>query len=107
MKQVSAEAFGGQLGKIVPRLYRYRFDPSAKTRAAMDQLWRSVVGGNGDGGDFSAREKEVRRWCVCACVCVHMFGGMCADRWVRSWGRDGRGAGAQRRQRITRTRWRG
>eukprot|EP00752_Nemacystus_decipiens_P016287 g14566.t1 len=61
MKQVSAEAFGGQLGKIVPRLYRYRFDPSSKTRAAMDQLWRAVVGGNGDGGDFSAREKEVIR----------------------------------------------
>lgn len=30
----------------------------------MEQLWRAVVGGNGDnggaGGDFSAREKEVR-----------------------------------------------
>ncbi len=59
---MSAEAFGGQLGRIVPRLFRYRFDPSAKTRAAMDQLWRAVVGGGGSGGggDFSAREKEVR-----------------------------------------------
>ncbi|CAN0518376.1 unnamed protein product, partial [Ectocarpus sp. 8 AP-2014] len=43
INQVSAEAFGGQLGRIVPRLFRYRFDPSAKTRAAMDQLWRAVV----------------------------------------------------------------
>ncbi|CAN0278899.1 unnamed protein product, partial [Ectocarpus sp. 13 AM-2016] len=63
INQVSAEAFGGQLGRIVPRLFRYRFDPSAKTRAAMDQLWRAVVGRGGgdddDGGDFSTREKEV------------------------------------------------
>ncbi|CAM9194550.1 unnamed protein product, partial [Ectocarpus sp. 6 AP-2014] len=60
INQVSAEAFGGQLGRIVPRLFRYRFDPSAKTRAAMDQLWRAVVGGGGGdgGGDFSTREKE-------------------------------------------------
>lgn len=58
--QVSAEAFGGQLERIVPRLFRYRFDPSAKTRAAMEQLWRAVVGGGGNGGgDFSTREKEV------------------------------------------------
>lgn len=56
VSQVSAEAFGEQLGRIVPRLFRYRFDPSAKTRSAMEQLWRSVVGG---GGDFSSREKEV------------------------------------------------
>lgn len=54
--QVSAEAFGEQLGRIVPRLFRYRFDPSAKTRSAMEQLWRSVVGG---GSDFSSRENEV------------------------------------------------
>lgn len=64
INQVSAEAFGGQLGRIVPRLFRYRFDPSSKTRAAMDQLWRAVVGGGGGSGeDFSTREKE-----VCGCV---------------------------------------
>ncbi|CAM9494930.1 unnamed protein product [Scytosiphon promiscuus] len=59
INQVSAEAFGGQLERIVPRLFRYRFDPSAKTRAAMEQLWRAVVGGGNSGGDFSTREKEV------------------------------------------------
>ena len=60
---VSAEAFGERLDRIVPRLFRYRFDPSAKTRSAMDQLWRSVVsGGSGGGGDFSAREKKVLCW---------------------------------------------
>lgn len=66
VSQVSAEAFGDQLGRIVPRLFRYRFDPSAKTRSAMEQLWRSVVGGGVSGGDFSSREKE-----VCMCVCVY------------------------------------
>lgn len=64
VSQVSDEgAFGDQLGRIVPRLYRYRYDPSAKTRQAMEQLWRSIVGGanGGVGGvDFSSREKEVR-----------------------------------------------
>lgn len=64
INQVSAEAFGGQLGRIVPRLFRYRFDPSSKTRAAMDQLWRAVIGGGGRSGDFSTREKEVRG-CLC------------------------------------------
>ncbi|CAN0092724.1 unnamed protein product, partial [Hapterophycus canaliculatus] len=58
INQVSAEAFGGQLERIVPRLFRYRFDPSAKTRAAMEQLWRAVVGGGTGSGDFSTREKE-------------------------------------------------
>lgn len=59
VNNVSAEAFGEHLERIVPRLFRYRFDPSAKTRSAMDQLWRSVVGGGIGGGDFSVREKEV------------------------------------------------
>lgn len=59
MNQVSAGAFGAQLDRIVPRLFRYRFDPSAKTRSTMEQLWRSVVAGGG-GGDFSIREQEVR-----------------------------------------------
>lgn len=59
--QVSPGAFGDQLRRIVPRLFRYRFDPSAKTRSAMEQLWRSIVGGGGRGvaADFSIREKEV------------------------------------------------
>lgn len=64
VSRVSDEgAFGDQLGRIVPRLYRYRYDPSVKTREAMEQLWRSIVGGasGGVGGvDFSSREKEVR-----------------------------------------------
>lgn len=58
INQVSAGAFGAQLGRIVPRLFRYRYDPSVKTRSAMEQLWRSVVGGDGVG-DISTREKEV------------------------------------------------
>lgn len=59
VNNASAEAFGKHLDRIVPRLFRYRFDPSAKTRSAMNQLWRSVIGGGSSGGDFSAREKEV------------------------------------------------
>lgn len=59
MSQVSAGAFGEQLDRIVPRLFRYRFDPSTKTRTAMDQLWRSVIGSSGGSdGDFSSKEKE-------------------------------------------------
>lgn len=80
VSQVSDGAFGDQLGRIVPRLFRYRFDPSAKTRSAMEQLWRSVVGGGAGGGDFSSREKEVRVcvwlcvwFCVCGCVCALVF----------------------------------
>lgn len=109
IKQVSAEAFGGQLGRIVPRLFRYRFDPSAKTRAAMDQLWQAVVGGGGgdgaSGGDFSAREKEVRGLCVwvfcrsvCAADCVcGCFAGRCVRPGPAPCGHDGRGgcSGAQ------------
>ena len=82
VNNVSAEAFGKHLDRIVPRLFRYRFDPSAKTRSAMDQLWRSVVGEGSSGGDFSAREKEVTLpeeglffciggffMCYCCCCC--------------------------------------
>ncbi|CAM9704969.1 unnamed protein product, partial [Choristocarpus tenellus] len=66
ISQAAAGALEPQLHRIVPRLYRYRFDPSAKTRAAMDQLWCSVVGGGstsggaeGEGGNLPSREKEI------------------------------------------------
>ncbi|CAM9973433.1 unnamed protein product, partial [Discosporangium mesarthrocarpum] len=66
-----------QLQRIVPRIFRHRYDPSAKTRTAMEQLWRSVISGGGEGGaaantggegareggggekDFSSLEKQV------------------------------------------------
>lgn len=76
--QISDEgAFEDQLARIVPRLYRYRYDPSVKTRQSMEQLWRSIVGGaNGvvGGVDFSSREKEVReaRLSLFPCFAVSM-----------------------------------
>ncbi|CAN0057921.1 unnamed protein product, partial [Phaeothamnion confervicola] len=38
------------LAQLVPRLYRYRHDPSAQTRQAMQQLWDAVVGSAAGGG---------------------------------------------------------
>lgn len=32
-----------QLGSILPKLYRYQFDPNAKIQAAMKQMWLSLV----------------------------------------------------------------
>lgn len=58
MIDVSVGTFESQLGRIVPRLFRYRYDPSTKTRSAMEQLWRSIVNGGGVD-DFSTKEKEV------------------------------------------------
>ena len=33
--------------KILPRLYRARFDPDPKTSSAMNRLWKALCGGEG------------------------------------------------------------
>ena len=34
------------LGQIVPRLYRYQFDPNPKIQQAMSSIWQAVVKDN-------------------------------------------------------------
>eukprot|EP00953_Heterococcus_sp_UTEX-ZZ885_P034922 18063-Heterococcus_DN1.PRE.3 len=36
-------ALAPHVGRLVPRLYRHRFDASGKTRGAMEQLWKAVI----------------------------------------------------------------
>ena len=43
------------LPKLVPRLYRARFDPAQAVRQAMEPLWTTVAAG---GGDAKAVERE-------------------------------------------------
>ncbi|KAG5179440.1 proteasome stabiliser-domain-containing protein [Tribonema minus] len=36
---------GPHIDRLIPRLYRYRFDAGAKTRSAMERLWKAAVAG--------------------------------------------------------------
>ncbi|KAJ2743896.1 proteasome component M29 [Coemansia sp. BCRC 34301] len=47
------ESMQPHLKAIVPKLYRYTFDPSPQTRAAMTSIWRALLGpgSSGSGGE--------------------------------------------------------
>ena len=40
-------AASAKFSKILPRLYRARFDPDPKTSSAMNRLWKALCGGEG------------------------------------------------------------
>ncbi|KAJ2871122.1 proteasome component M29 [Coemansia aciculifera] len=49
------ESMQPHLKAIVPKLYRYTFDPSPQTRAAMTSIWRALLGsGNSTSGVTAA-----------------------------------------------------
>ncbi|KAJ2640606.1 proteasome component M29, partial [Coemansia sp. RSA 1694] len=48
------ESMQPHLQAIVPKLYRYTFDPSPQTRAAMTSIWRALLGPGGGGSGAAA-----------------------------------------------------
>lgn len=44
--QFAGEQLAPFLPKIVPRLYRYQFDPNPKVQRAMTSIWESLVTDN-------------------------------------------------------------
>ena len=42
----AGEQLAPYLDKILPKLYRYQFDPSARIQLAMTSIWNSLVADN-------------------------------------------------------------
>ncbi|KAJ2105481.1 proteasome component M29 [Coemansia sp. RSA 922] len=51
------ESMQPHLKAIVPKLYRYTFDPSPQTRAAMTSIWRALLG-SGNSNSSAAAEGD-------------------------------------------------
>ena len=49
-----------QFPKMLPRLYRARFDPDPKTSGAMTRLWKALCGG--DDGNMTDEAKLIRQY---------------------------------------------
>ncbi|KAJ2029506.1 proteasome component M29 [Coemansia sp. S610] len=52
------ESMQPHLKGIVPKLYRYTFDPSPQTRAAMTSIWRALLGSGGASEGEAATRSE-------------------------------------------------
>jgi proteasome component ECM29 len=50
-----------QFPKMLPRLYRARFDPDPKTSGAMTRLWKALCGGE-EGGNITDESKLIREY---------------------------------------------
>lgn len=41
--KLAGEQLGPYIAKLVPKLYRYQYDPNARVRDSMSHIWRALV----------------------------------------------------------------
>ena len=41
--KLAGEQLGPYIAKLVPKLYRYQYDPNARVRESMAHIWRALV----------------------------------------------------------------
>lgn len=75
------------LPQIVPRLYRYQFDPNLSVRQAMTSIWDALVTDKTLVGSFPWTETVHPDRQMLRTVVIYQFACFCLSRWINTWRR--------------------